>query len=191
MFNDDENFENDGIESAEELENLSEAEYKAFINQGLKRDSTPPGYSHHNREKKYSEADYENSHLTDNQIDPYYEFARITAQGRAQRRREDENAQRISNLYRRDRYGTDDEIADGNKLMLVYVLGIIVGLAAARLFEFDAAGYFICAALGMLGSGFIKSHRFDGASPMQALIKNFLITALVVIIVGAVYLFCR
>ena len=101
--------ENNKIESAQKPENGANS-----------KNNTSSGYAHPNNKKRYSAEDYENSHLTDNEIDYNYEFARMTAHGRARQKRDDENAERMTNYISRGNFLTNDEMFDVGKYILVY-----------------------------------------------------------------------
>ena len=169
--------ENNKIESAQKPENGANS-----------KNNTSSGYAHPNNKKRYSAEDYENSHLTDNEIDYNYEFARMTAHGRARQKRDDENAERMTNYISRGNFLTNDEMFDVGKYILVYGFGILVGLALGRLLNVGAIGYFIFSAIGMFVVGFIKFNGIDVYSPAQAVKKNLLAMLLAAVIGGAAYL---
>ena len=141
-----------------------------------------------NNKKRYSDADYENSHLTDNETDYNYDFARLTAHGIAGRKSDDENTERQVNYILHGRYKTNDEMLEIFKFIFIYGIGILFGCAFGRLFNVGFIGYCIFSALGIFAVGFVKYNGIEGYTPAQSVKKSLILILIAVIIAVVAYL---
>lgn len=79
--------------------------------------------------------------------------------------------------YRRD--------ASGFYVLLIpQLIGVVIGLAFARLFGMGAAGYFILALLFALAVGTFKSYEFDKIALRPAIIRNVIIMLMFAVLLG-------
>lgn len=73
-------------------------------------------------------------------------------------------------------------------ILLPQLIGFVVGLAFARLFELPGGGYLVLGAICAFAAGTYKSVSFDKISLKPALVRNAIIMGMFCIIFGIVLL---
>ena len=90
-------------------------------------------------------------------------------------------------IFTRTDFGSFGRKSISIAAFLPLIIGLAIGLAVARLFEFGALGYIICGLIFTYIGGVVKSNGIDGYPLIQSLRMNAILMILIGLIVMTAY----